>query len=49
MPQTTVSVQDEDTARKVLNLMDDFEDHDDVQNVYSNFDIPDPILKKIEG
>jgi YebC/PmpR family DNA-binding regulatory protein len=49
VPQTTVPVQDEETARKVLNLMEDFEYHDDVQNVYANFDIPDTILAKIEG
>jgi len=29
--------------------MEDFEDHDDVQNVYANFDIPDDIVGKIEG
>jgi YebC/PmpR family DNA-binding regulatory protein len=49
VPQTTVPIHDEETARKILNLMEDFEDHDDVQNVYANFDIPDPILAKIEG
>lgn len=49
VPQTTVPISDEETARKILNLMEDFEDHDDVQNVYANFDIPDPILAKIEG
>jgi transcriptional/translational regulatory protein YebC/TACO1 len=27
--------------------MEDFEDHDDVQNVYANFDIPDAILARI--
>ena len=49
VPQNSVPVTDEDTARKLLNLMEDFEDHDDVQNVYANFDIPDAILEKIEG
>jgi len=48
VPQNTIPVNDEETARKILNLMEDFEDHDDVQNVYANFDIPDPILEKIE-
>ena len=28
--------------------MEDFEDHDDVQNVYANFDISDDILKQID-
>ena len=48
VPQNTVPVGDEETARKILNLMEDFEDHDDVQNVYANFDIPDEVLEKIE-
>jgi YebC/PmpR family DNA-binding regulatory protein len=47
VPDTTVAVNDEDTARKLLALMETFEDHDDVQNVYSNFDIPDAILAKL--
>jgi YebC/PmpR family DNA-binding regulatory protein len=47
VPSTTVPVNDEDTARRILALMEAFEDHDDVQNVYSNFDIPDAILAKV--
>ncbi len=43
-----VKVADIDTARKILKLIDDLEDNDDVQNVYSNFDIPDKICKEIE-
>ncbi|MGA8295479.1 MAG: YebC/PmpR family DNA-binding transcriptional regulator [Acidimicrobiales bacterium] len=43
-PTTTVEVSDPATARKVLNLLDLLEDHDDVQNVVANFDIPDEIL-----
>ena len=48
LPQSTVPVTDAETARKVLALMEDFEDHDDVQNVYANFDIPDDIIAKLE-
>lgn len=48
VPQNTVPIQEEDVARRVLALMEDFEDHDDVQNVYANFDIPDEIISKIE-
>ncbi len=44
VPTTTVEVSDPATARKVLNLLDLLEDHDDVQNVVANFDIPDEIL-----
>jgi len=47
LPDTNVAVNDEDTARKLLALMEAFEDHDDVQNVYSNFDIPDEVLAKV--
>ncbi len=48
VPDTTVPVKDPETARKILNLMEEFEDHDDVQEVYANFDIPDEILEKME-
>ncbi|MGM0602347.1 MAG: YebC/PmpR family DNA-binding transcriptional regulator [Bacillota bacterium] len=36
-------------AKKMLRLMDQLEDHDDIQEVYSNFDIPDDILAEIEA
>src|SRR6056297_86313 len=36
-------------AQKVVKLMDKLEDHDDVQEVYSNFDIPDDIMEEISG
>lgn len=38
VPQNTVKLEGGD-AEKMLKLMDDLEDHDDVQNVYANFDI----------
>ncbi len=47
--QNDVPVEDIETAKKILATMEDFEDHDDVQNVYANFDIPDEILGKIEN
>ncbi|HSV26422.1 MAG TPA: YebC/PmpR family DNA-binding transcriptional regulator [Sedimentisphaerales bacterium] len=47
VPDVSVAVNNEDTARKILAMMEAFEEHDDVQNVYSNFDIPDEILAKI--
>lgn len=47
VPQTMVEISDEATAQKVLALMEAFEDHDDVQNVYANFDIPDEIVANI--
>jgi YebC/PmpR family DNA-binding regulatory protein len=47
VPDTMVTINDEDMARRILAMMETFEDHDDVQNVYSNFDIPDAILAKL--
>ena len=41
---TTVEVTDPEEAKKILRIMDALEDHDDVQDVYSNFDIPEEIL-----
>ena len=35
------------SARAVMNLIDTLEDHDDVQNVYANFEIPDEVMKEL--
>jgi YebC/PmpR family DNA-binding regulatory protein len=48
VPTTTVPIGDENEARKVLRLIDALEDHDDVQEVWSNFDIPDAVLEAVE-
>jgi YebC/PmpR family DNA-binding regulatory protein len=42
-----VDVNDADVARKILKLMERLDDHDDVQNVSSNFNIPDEVIKQI--
>jgi YebC/PmpR family DNA-binding regulatory protein len=47
IPDTTVSVANEATALQVLRLCESLEDDDDVQNVYSNLDIPDELLAKL--
>jgi YebC/PmpR family DNA-binding regulatory protein len=44
IPTTTVEVDDVETARKVLTLMERLDDHDDVQSVAANFNIPDQAL-----
>ena len=49
LPTTTVPLDTEADARKVLKLIDALEDHDDVQNVYANFDIPDAIIELVEA
>jgi YebC/PmpR family DNA-binding regulatory protein len=43
----SVPLSSEGDARKVLHLIELFEDNDDVQNVYANFDIPDDILELV--
>ena len=48
IPSSRVAVEDESTAKRVLKLIELLEDHDDVQNVWSNFDIPDEILESVE-
>jgi YebC/PmpR family DNA-binding regulatory protein len=47
VPKTTVEVGDEITAKKVLRLIDQLEENDDVQDVFANFDIPEPVLEVI--
>jgi transcriptional/translational regulatory protein YebC/TACO1 len=47
VPQNTVPVGDAATAKKIISLMEAFEDHEDVQNTYSNFDIPNDIMERI--
>lgn len=44
LPASTVPVNDEATAKKILALMEGLEEHDDVSHAYANFDIPDSIL-----
>jgi len=46
LPSSTVQVTGND-AKQVLALVEALEDHEDVQNVYANFDIPDSILEEI--
>ncbi len=47
VPTTTVPVADEGDAKRVVRLLEALDDHDDVQNVWSNFDIPDEILAAV--
>jgi YebC/PmpR family DNA-binding regulatory protein len=49
LPKTTVEVANEGDAKKVLRLMDELEDNDDVQDVYANFDIPERVLEAVAG
>ncbi len=47
IPNQTVKVEDETTAKKILNFMEALDDDQDVSNVSSNFDISDDIMEKI--
>jgi YebC/PmpR family DNA-binding regulatory protein len=49
LPKTTVEVAEENTAKKILRLMDALEENDDVQDVYANFDIPERVLETVAG
>lgn len=49
IPTNTVPITVREKAMKMLRLMDLLEDHDDAQNVYANFDIPDEIMESLEG
>ena len=46
IPQNYV-VLDQKHAEQMIRLTDALEDHEDIQNVYSNFDIPDEVAEKI--
>jgi len=49
VPDATVPVTEESEAKKVLRLVEALDDHDDVQGVHANFDIPEPVLAAYEG
>lgn len=46
-PTFTIPVTEPEKAKKVLGLANALDEHDDVQDVYSNFDIPDELLKEL--
>ncbi len=48
LPENSIDITDVQTATQILKLMDRIEEHDDVQNVYSNFEIDDSIIDQIK-
>ncbi len=46
LPKSYV-VLDEKVAEQMMRLEEALEDHDDIQNVYTNFDIPDEVIAKV--
>ncbi len=49
VPQNTVTIDDKGVAEKLLKLIEILEDNDDVQDVYSNYDIPEEWLTELQG
>jgi len=47
IPKNTVDVTEENVAKSLMKLLDNLEDHDDVQNVHANFDIDDALMEKL--
>jgi YebC/PmpR family DNA-binding regulatory protein len=47
-PQNTVAVDDE-RGEKLLKLIENLNDHDDVQNVYANFEVSDALVSKLSA
>ena len=46
---TAVVLDSSEVAKSVLRVIDALEENDDVQDVYSNFDIPDDILQSLDA
>lgn len=46
VPENTIEITDEETAKTVLDLFEALEDNEDVQEVYANFDISDELMEK---
>ena len=47
LPSSTIALDEASSAKSVLRVIDALEEHDDVQNVYANFDIPDDVLQSV--
>jgi YebC/PmpR family DNA-binding regulatory protein len=47
LPSTSVELNEASKAKSVLRVIDALEEHDDVQNVYANFDIPEAVLESV--
>ncbi len=47
-PQNTIAVEDE-AGEKLMKLVETLNEHDDVQNVYANFEVSDALMAKLGG
>lgn len=48
-PATEIEITDLETAKKLMKLYDDLEENEDVQEIYSNFDIADEIMAELDA
>ena len=49
LAQNLVPIDDPRKARTILSLVDDLEENDDVQNVFTNFDISEDLMAEVAG
>ena len=49
VPQSTVQVGSKEDAKKILKLIENLEDNEDVQSVYTNYDIPSEWIEELES
>ncbi|RPJ09956.1 MAG: YebC/PmpR family DNA-binding transcriptional regulator [Deltaproteobacteria bacterium] len=47
IPKNTIAVTEEKAAKSLLRLLENLEDHDDVQKVHANFDIADDLMEQL--
>lgn len=47
LPENMVEIDDVDVAARIMKLIDLLEDHDDVQNVYTNMTVTDEVMEKL--
>jgi transcriptional/translational regulatory protein YebC/TACO1 len=47
-PQNTVTIDDEQ-GEKLLRLIENLNEHDDVQNVYANFEVSDALVQRMSA
>lgn len=47
VPKTTVPVEDKENAQKLLSLLENIEDHDDVQRVHANFEMEEKLFAEL--
>ena len=48
-PATEIEITDLETGKKLMKLYDDLEENEDVQEIYSNFDIADEIMAELDA